>query len=269
MVIDCMDYKPPQDIFIDKVLVQGDTTTAFSFGLWAFYHKIPVYHLEAGLRTKNKWEPYPEEINRRLLSQLATYHLCSSQNSVENLKREGIQENIHFVGQTGLDLLHNLNITYEKQIIITMHRRENWDDMKQWFIQLEECAKYYTDYTFIFPIHWNPNIRAVANNIFKTVNVVEPMEHTQMMKELAKCSLIITDSGGLQEEGSFLQKKIIVCRKETERPEVLNYYSVLCKQPHQLIGLVIQQLKEITPKQKIYPYGNGKAYKKVIQLLLK
>lgn len=267
MVIDCMDYSPPKKI--DKVLVQGDTTTAFSFGLWAFYNKIPVYHLEAGLRTINKWEPYPEEINRRLLSQIATYHLCSSQNSVDNLSREGIRENVYLVGQTGLDLLSDLDITYEKRIIITMHRRENWNDMKQWFSQLEECAKNFPEYKFIFPIHWNPNIRTVANEIIKTIHIVEPMEHNQMRQELAKCSLIITDSGGLQEEGSFLQKKIIVCRKETERPEVLGYYSVLCGNPESLLKLVKQQLNEIIPNMPIYPYGNGKAYEKVIELFEK
>lgn len=265
MTIDCMNYTP--SVKIDKIIVQGDTTTAFSFGLWAFYHKIPVYHLEAGLRTTYKWEPYPEEINRRMISQLATYHLCSSRNAVENLKKEGIVQNVHLVGQTGLDLLHGISITYEKLVIITMHRRENWDNIENWFVSLENCATQFVDYTFLFPVHWNPKIREIAHRVCKKVKIVDPMNHGEMIKNIAKCSLIITDSGGLQEEGSFLQKKIIVCRKETERPEVLGFYSTLCPEHHSLLNKVNECLHDPVPHDQIYPYGDGEAYKNVIDIL--
>jgi UDP-N-acetylglucosamine 2-epimerase len=212
----------PEHVFegITYILVQGDTTSVVGLALAGLHRNIPVIHLEAGLRTYDTQNPYPEENNRRIVSSIATIHLCPTFRNEENLIYENIAENIFVVGNTGLDNLLEVKdkCTYEKKILVTLHRRENHHWMDQWFTELNTLAQKYPEYEFIIPLHPNPNVQK-HKALLTNVKVVDPMEHSELIDLLTKCSLVITDSGGLQEECSFLNKKCLVCRKVTERPE--------------------------------------------------
>ena len=242
---------------IDSVMVQGDTTSAFATALAAFHRKIPVAHLEAGLRTYDKYSPYPEEFNRRAISSLADIHFVPTQVAADNLQREGFKEQIHLVGNTVLDNLSHLKTYDSDTVIVTLHRREKHSQIKEWFEEINRLAKKNPHLQFIFPIHPNPMVKKYEN-LLTSVVVYPPMEHEEFISRLARCKYIITDSGGIQEEAAFLKKPCIVCRDFTERAEGLGSFSILCKTPAELEPSLLWAAK--TDLQGLTcPYGDGKS----------
>lgn len=248
---------------VSSVLVQGDTTSAFSIALAAFHRKIKIIHLEAGLRTYNRFHPYPEEFNRRSISAMADIHLCPTQLTLDNLLKEGITEGVYLVGNTVLDNLIYISPTYENKVLVTLHRRENHDIMEQWFEKIDSIAKKYSDLEFILPIHPNPNVQK-HKHLLKYVKVVEPMKYDECIEYLAKCKLVITDSGGIQEESSFLKKKCIVCREHTERSESVGTFSTLVN-PNNIEEIFDKLIKDYKIDIQC-PYGDGKSSKKIIDI---
>lgn len=256
-----------EDMVFTHVLVQGDTTSAMAVALSAFHHKKKVIHLEAGLRTYDKENPFPEEVNRRIISEIAEIHLCPTLDSMINLRSEKISKNVHVVGNTGLDNLleYKERCEYGDIILVTLHRRENHEIMDRWFTEINNIAKNYPYFQFILPLHPNPDVQK-HKNILSNVNVIEPLDHKALLELLIKTRLVITDSGGLQEECSFLNKKCLVCRKETERPETLGLSSYLIKEPHQLGDTFEDHINDYEINIKS-PYGDGQSAKKIIDLL--
>jgi len=250
---------------IDYVMVQGDTSTACAIALSAFNHGKKIIHLEAGLRSQNLKDPYPEEMNRQVIGRLADIHLCPTEFNKENLLKENVSGKIYVVGNTGLDNILKEGCEYGNQVLITMHRRDNHEIMDKWFEAIEKIANKYPEIEFMIPLHPNPNVQK-HKGIFKKVKVVEPMQHSDMIDYIKKCKFVISDSGGLQEECSYLNKKIIVCRKTTERPESVGTHSFMCGEPELLEQLVY----EINNNYKVdaeCPYGNGKSWIKICDIL--
>ena len=250
---------------IKTVIVQGDTTSAFSVALAAFHRKIKIIHLEAGLRTYDFENPYPEEGNRQLIARLADIHLCPTETNSNNLLAENVRGKIYVVGNTVLDNLVELDTEYGDEIIITMHRRENHKIIPQWFSEIEKLAEAYPQYNFVLPIHPNPNV-IKHKNLLSKVKVIEPLGYNEFIHRLAKSRMIITDSGGIQEESSFLKKKVIVCRKETERVEVLGKFSFLCEKPEDLSEMFAVLSEDYVPVGDC-PYGDGRAAKKIFDVV--
>ena len=250
---------------IDSVMVQGDTTSAFAIALAAFHRKIKVIHLEAGLRTYDKQQPYPEEFNRQAISRIADLHLCPTETSKRNLTNEKTEGRIEVTGNTVLDNLRSLKPEYTNKVVVTMHRRENHQDLQQWFEQIDNLAKENQDLEFIIPLHPNPAVQK-HKSLFKYVKVVKPMEYNEFTDLLAKSRFVITDSGGLQEETSFLQKKCIVCRKKTERLEGVNTFAFMCFEPKGLKGVFDEVNFNHVPIGDC-PYGDGYAAEKILEIL--
>jgi len=250
---------------IDYVLVQGDTSTACAIALSAFNNSIKIIHLEAGLRSNNLKDPFPEEMNRQVISRLADIHLCPTEFNKDNLLKENISGKIYVVGNTGLDNISKNDCKYDNKVLITMHRRDNHHNMDKWFEELEKIANIYLDIEFIIPLHPNPNVQK-HKHIFKKIKIVEPMSHDNLIEYVKKCKFVISDSGGLQEECSYLNKKIIVCRKTTERPESIGIHSFMCGDPELLVNLV-DKINKNSEVNEICPYGNGKSWKTILKLL--
>lgn len=250
---------------ITHVLVQGDTATAFAVALAAFNRGIKVIHLEAGLRTYDKDNPYPEESYRQFISRITDVHLCPTTQNYINLKNEKVTGEIHIVGNTVLDNLDKSNVSYDNLVLITLHRRENHKDIEKWFEVIESLSTKYPDIKFILPIHPNPNV-SKHKSIFKNVNVVNPLSHNEFIELLKKCKLIISDSGGIQEEASFFNKKVIVCRKITERTESLNIHSFLCPSYLNLESMFDDLINDYQVDKKC-PYGDGNSTSKILKIL--
>ena len=255
------------DISPNYVLVQGDTATAFSIAIASKNQKIKVIHLEAGLRTYDYDNPYPEEMYRQLISRITDIHLCPTENNKENLLSEKVRGEIYVVGNTVLDNLNKENIEYSNVIPITLHRRENHDEIDIWFKKIDELAKENKNLRFILPIHPNPNV-IKFKNLLECVEVVSPMNHDEFIEILKKCKFIISDSGGIQEEASFLNKKVIVCRKITERTESLGKSSFLCKEPKDLKSIFNQVNNDYILDYES-PYGDGKSSERILEILKK
>lgn len=255
------------DSSITHVLVQGDTTSAVAVAMAAFHSKAKVIHLEAGLRTYDKENPFPEEVNRRIISEIADIHFCPTYDSEENLMFEQVQGKTYVVGNTALDSIveYKNKCEYGDTILVTMHRRENHHIMDQWFIKLNELAIKYPYYRFVLPIHPNPNVQRYKY-LLPNIEVIEPLNHGDLLNLLIKCKLVITDSGGLQEECSFLNKKCLVCRKTTERPEALGYSSFLVEEPNQLQEIFEEHINNYIVDFEC-PYGDGKSAEKIINIL--
>jgi UDP-N-acetylglucosamine 2-epimerase len=254
---------------ITSVMVQGDTTSAFAVGLAAFHRKIDVIHLEAGLRTWDMDNPYPEEFNRQALSRLATTHLCPTDVSAANLKKENVLNGVHVVGNTVLDNIRDVESVYGNTVLVTLHRRENHAMMDKWFSELENIAKDHPEYEFVIPLHPNPNVQQYKH-LLQTVKVVEPLGHPEFIRMIANCRFIITDSGGIQEEASFLRKKCIVCRKTTERVEGMGVFAYMCPSPSQLrehFDFVNRDDNHIPDIEEECPYGDGFAAEKIYGVL--
>ena len=250
---------------VDSVLVQGDTTSVFAIALGAFHRGIKIVHLEAGLRTYNKENPYPEEFNRRAVSCMADIHLCPTQEAAGNLKKEQVDGKIFVVGNTVLDHLVDTSVSYGNNIVVTLHRRENHKIMHSWFLAIDEIAAEYPQYNFILPIHPNPNVKK-HKDLLKNVQVVNPMEHGEFVNLLANCRLVVTDSGGLQEESSFLRKKCIVCRDFTERVEGMGTFSFTAT-PDTLWDVFEFLIDDYIPVGEC-PYGDGRSANKIRNILV-
>ena len=252
---------------IDSVMVQGDTTSAFAIALAAFHRNIKVIHLEAGLRTYDLNHPYPEEFNRQAISRIADINLCPTEISYANLLDEKVSGKAFVVGNTVLDNLVGVDVSYSNNIIVTMHRRENHYWIDQWFGVIDNIAAKNPDLNFILPLHPNPNV-AKHRGILKHVSVIEPVPYGEFMKMLAECKFAITDSGGLQEEMAFFNKMCIVCRKETERKMGLGVFSHLCHEPvdlHELFQAVNRDYRSV--EGLACPYGDGNSSERIVQIL--
>jgi UDP-N-acetylglucosamine 2-epimerase (non-hydrolysing) len=243
------------------ILVQGDTAVAFAAAISAFHKKIKIIHLEAGLRTYDLDNPWPEEGYRKMIDSIANIALCPSINSAQNLINEKFTGQIEIVGNTSIDAINNYQLTptIGNTVIVTLHRRENWSQIKSFFETIEKLSTIHTNLTFILPIHPNPEIKKLSE-LFKNVQVINPLPHIEMCKLLAECNCIISDSGGIQEEASFLGKRVFCCRKVTERSELINDYIVYTPTPEFLLSLFIPQTS-LLPSSTIY--GKGHAYLKI------
>jgi len=252
---------------ITYVLVQGDTTSVVGLALSSLHRKIKVIHLEAGLRTYDTMNPYPEENNRRIVSTIATIHLCPTKQNANNLYSEGISQNVFIVGNTVLDNLidHKEKCEYTNKILITMHRRENHDKIDLWFTEINELAKRYPGLEFILPIHPNPNVQKYKS-LLTNITVIDPLAHDDLLELLVKTRLVVTDSGGIQEECSFFNKKCLVCRKVTERPESVGITSFLVEEPEHLKEIFKNHVENYVVDVES-PYGDGKSAVKICEIL--
>ena len=268
----CMNL--PEEWFdgITYMLVQGDTTSVVGLALAALHRKIKLIHLEAGLRTYDTENPYPEENNRMIVSTIADIHLCPTENNKENLLKENIPANkIYVVGNTVLDNLikYKDKVSYDNKILITLHRRENHHWMDQWFKEVNDLAKEYKGFEFILPLHPNPDVQK-HKNILTNVTVIKPLTHDELLNVLITTKLVITDSGGLQEECSFFNKNCLVCRKVTERPESLGLTSFLIDTPINLKDKFSYFLDNFNiSESNTCPYGDGKSSEKICDILSK
>ena len=266
VVSDCLLQFPDGDF--DTVLVQGDTVSAFACALAAFHRGKKICHLEAGLRTYDLKHPYPEESYRQMISRISDTNLCPTALSKGNLLNELASGDSHVVGNTVLDnlLTYRDKCEYTNKILVTLHRRENHLLIHNWFEKINNLAKKYSDLEFILPIHPNPKVRK-HKNLLSYVNVVDPLEHSALLDILVKCKLVISDSGGLQEESSFLKKKIIVCRKTTERPEGKKSGQLsICESPDDLHG-IFEELIYNYEVDGDCPYGDGLSSLKIAKIL--
>ena len=250
---------------VTHVLVQGDTTTAMSVALSAFHHKKTVIHMEAGLRTYDDDNPWPEEANRRIISQVASIHLCPTLVNSCNLQTEGVNGDIYVTGNTSIDNLKKYkgDCKYGNTVIVTMHRRENQPLMKEWFTEIDKLALWFPGLRFVLPIHPNPEIRKFTS-ILKHVNVIDPLPHSEMLDLLTQARMVITDSGGIQEECSYFNKLCFVCRKKTERPEAES--TIMVRRPQDLHDLFLDNFRNYKLDLPC-PYGDGNAAKEVYRIL--
>lgn len=269
IIQNCMNL--PDEWFegITHVLVQGDTTSVIGLALAAMHRKISLIHLEAGLRTYDYENPFPEENNRRIVSTIAKIHLCPTELNKTNLENEMILGDIHVVGNTVLDnlLQYKKKCEYTNKVLVTLHRRENHDLIDEWFSEINNLSLIYPDLEFILPIHPNPNVQKYKH-LLTNVKVIEPLPHDELLELLVKTKMVITDSGGLQEECSFFNKKCLVCREITERPESINLTSFMVKKPEHLKGKFDSEIKNYETNFES-PYGDGTSAKKIIKILKK
>lgn len=281
----------------DLVLVHGDTTTTMATSIAAFYMKIPIGHVEAGLRTYNKLSPFPEEINRQITTRLAKFHFVPTSRAKANLLNEKIPENnIYVTGNTVIDALlsvidkakqtsypdHLLNqmpfLTLDttqspRIILVTGHRRENFGiGFEKICKAIREIAENNPEVHIIYPLHLNPNVREPVNRIISNIDnihLTDPMDYLSFIKLMDACYLILTDSGGIQEEAPSLGKPVLVMRDTTERPEAIEAGTVkLVGSDKQKIVSEVCDLLENTDKYKLMsqahnPYGDGKACEKI------
>lgn len=277
------------------LLVQGDTTTTFAASLAAFYLKIPVGHVEAGLRTWNKFNPFPEEINRQLTTRLADYHFAPTEWGRRNLLAEGVHPgSIHVTGNTVIDALlmivdpdyafadaplNAIDFRNRKVILLTAHRRENFGEpMRDVFLACREIVEAHPDVELVYPVHPNPNVQASAREILAgvpRVHLIEPMDYRPFVQLMNKCYMILTDSGGVQEEAPSLGKPVLVLRKTTERPEAIEAGT------GRLVGtdreLIVKEAARLLTDEAAYtdmsnqinPYGDGRAAERIVDVLLK
>ncbi|MEN2984998.1 MAG: UDP-N-acetylglucosamine 2-epimerase (non-hydrolyzing) [Dictyoglomaceae bacterium] len=274
----------------DMILVHGDTTTTFSASLSAFYKKIPIAHVEAGLRTYNKYQPYPEEMNRRLTGVLADLHFAPTKTAKENLLKENVpKENIFITGNTVIDTFlytyknlgdfrpRNINLLDGKMILVTAHRRENWGEpLKNIALALKEILENFPDVYIVFPMHPNPIIRKAFLPILgdsKRAILTSPVDYRTMVYLIANSYIILSDSGGIQEEAPSLGKPVLVLREVTERPEAVKAGTV------KLVGTnkdnIVKELSELLENEESYkkmssainPYGDGKASLRIVEIL--
>ncbi len=278
----------------DLVLVHGDTTTTFAGSLASFYQQIPVGHVEAGLRTDNKYAPFPEEINRRLTGVLADWHFAPTPTARESLLHEGVDPSRIFVtGNTVIDALfatlhrdcdlaryHELDrVDFSRRVLlVTSHRRENLGEpMREIFLSLREIVYDYPEIEAVFPVHKNPLVRSVAEEILggiPRVHLIEPLDYHPFIHLMNRSYLILTDSGGLQEEAPALGKPVLVLRDTTERPEAVEAGTVF------LAGTSGKEIYEKTAAllddEDLYrqmagavnPYGDGRASRRIARAIL-
>ena len=255
----------------DIIIIQGDTTTAWALAQMAFYNGIKIAHVEAGLRTFDLENPYPEELNRTLITQVAYLNFAPTKHAYDNLINFEAK-NVHLVGNTIVDAVNyfkaSLGLHEDKsnKVLVTLHRRENHKIMGQLFDELQVVSEKNPELELIFPIHPNPEVRKHKSRLkAKNIHVIPPIGYPEMLTLISQALFIISDSGGIQEEATCFNKKVIVVRKKTERPETIEIGL------GQLAGKNIQNFIEWanTPPPQVTksPYGDGNAAKKLVQIL--
>ena len=274
----------------DMVLVHGDTTTTFAGALAAFYNGTTIGHLEAGLRTYNKFSPYPEEMNRQMVSVLADMHFAPTEESRQNLLREAKKKNIYVTGNTAIDALKlTIKEDYknskiddfnknERIILLTSHRRENiGTPMENIFKAVKKIAEEYEDVKVIYPVHKNPKVREIVNRILAgnpRIKLIEPLDVIDFHNLMNKSYLILTDSGGIQEEAPSLGKPVLVLRDTTERPEgvqkgTLKLVGTNEEEIYKQTKLLLDNKEEYNKMAKATnPYGDGFASKKIVDAII-
>ena len=281
------EFKP------DLILVQGDTTTVFTGALAAFYHQVKIGHVEAGLRSGNLYSPYPEEANRMLTGVLTNFHFAPTKNSKANLLREGYDESKIFItGNTSIDALkwvidndykfdddtiNNIDFEHKKVILLTSHRRENiGEPMENIFSAVRDIVNENSDVEVIYPMHLNPKVREIAEKILggmKRVHLTEPLDYLPFTNLMSKCYMVVTDSGGIQEEAPSLGKPVLVVRKETERPEGIEagtakLAGVDRKTIYEYLDILINNNEEYKKMANaVNPYGDGKAAQYIVEAI--
>ena len=279
----------------DVVLVQGDTTTTFCGALAAFYNRVKVGHVEAGLRTANKYAPFPEEINRRLTTQLADYHFPPTEFARSALINEGIKEDsIYVTGNTVIDALlwiqakvrektPELPIALEgaldgqRIVLVTGHRRESFGKgFENICLAIREVADQFEDVLFVYPVHLNPNVQEPVNRILvghKRIHLIEPLTYAPFVWLMDRATIVLTDSGGVQEEAPSLGKPVLVMRETTERPEGIDAGNAILVGTQKksivthLADLLDHQDKREAMAKVSNPYGDGQAAKRIVDIL--
>ena len=272
----------------DLILVHGDTSTTFAGALAAFYHKVPVGHVEAGLRTYDVYSPFPEEMNRTLVGDIAALHFSPTLANAENLRKEAVKGEIFITGNTvidamattvqpqfrfQLDELNALDFANKRIIALTCHRRENYGKpMEDIFRAVRHIAETYEDVELVYPVHLSPAVRECAQKYLggvDRIHLIEPLDVEQMHNLMARCHFVMTDSGGLQEEAPALGKPVLVLRRETERPEAIAAGTV------KLAGVeyedILRLAKELLDDPAVFdamakavnPYGDGHACERI------
>lgn len=257
-----------KEISPDLLIVQGDTSTVLSSAIVAFNLGIKIGHVEAGLRTHNLTNPFPEEGNRQLVSRIANFNWAPTQQSCDNLKNEGIN-NYHLVGNTVIDTCSNFNheITYGNKILVTLHRRENFGSpLEKMIKEIEYLASQNRNLEFIFPMHPNPNVQQYKS-ILKHVKVIPPLSYPEIVKLISQVKFVISDSGGIQEECAAFNKKILVCRKNTERPEGVE--AGFAKLVYDDIINNFSWANDSPIWEGKNPYGDGKTSEKIASDIIK
>ena len=272
----------------DLVLVHGDTSTTFAGALAAFYHQIPVGHVEAGLRTYDKWSPFPEEMNRKMVGSIADLHFCPTVSNEANLAKENITTGVFRTGNTvidalqttvvdnftfGEDILNKLDYKNRKVILVTCHRRENYGQpMTNIMTALRRIADANPDCELVYPVHLSPVVQEVARKHLsghERIHLIAPLSVDEMHNLMARCYMVMTDSGGLQEEAPALGKPVLVMRKETERPEAVEAGTVRLAGVEEedifSMGCELLQNRESYDKMAhaVNPYGDGQACRRI------
>jgi UDP-N-acetylglucosamine 2-epimerase (non-hydrolysing) len=270
------------------ILVHGDTSTTFAGALSAFYHQVPVGHVEAGLRTYDKYSPFPEEMNRKLVSAIADLYFCPTRNNKENLLKEGITEGLFVTGNTVIDALkttvqreyhfsteelNHLPYGEKKVILVTCHRRENYGEpMKNIMLALRQIAEENPDVELVYPVHLSPVVREAVDTYLRgapRVHLIDPLPADEMHNLMERSFLVLTDSGGLQEEAPALGKPVLVMRRETERPEAVAAGTVkLCGVVQDDIVTMAERLIRDSEAygrmaHAVNPYGDGHACRRI------
>lgn len=281
--------KTIKEVRPDLVLVQGDTTTGMASALASFYQRVPVGHIEAGLRTNDRYNPFPEEINRRVISVLSTYNFAPTKKAVESLLNEGIcKESIFLTGNTIVDALQTIikkkkRIHFDfplnryKLILVTAHRRENFGrPLENICAALKEITRRNPDVEIVYPVHLNPNVKEVVYRMLcqeERIHLVPPVEYCELVYLLDRSYLVLTDSGGIQEEAPALGKPVLVLRKETERPEGVeaSVAKVIGTDTERIINetelLLRNKEAYIKMARATNPYGDGYAAERIIEIL--
>ena len=277
----------------DMILVHGDTSTTFAGALSAFYHQVRVGHVEAGLRTYDKYSPYPEEMNRKLVTQIADLYFCPTKSNRDNLAREGVTEGVFVTGNTVIDalkttvrkdyhfttdVLNQLDYEGKKIVLVTCHRRENYGEpMKNIMLALKTIAEQNEDAELVYPVHLSPVVREAVDKFLRgtpRVHLIDPLPADEMHNLMARAYMVMTDSGGLQEEAPALGKPVLVLRRETERPEAVEAGTV------KLAGVeyddIVRLGNELLRDKDAYaamahavnPYGDGNACARIADAIL-
>ena len=283
-----------EDVRPDVVLVQGDTTTAMAAALASFYRRIPVGHVEAGLRTKDRYNPFPEEINRRVVGVVADLHFAPTIWARDNLLREGIcLESIVVTGNPVIDALHWVaelpydpragvlaEVPWDRRVLlVTVHRRENFGEPLRNICQalLEIAARYGDEIRIVYPVHLNPNVQGPIYRLLDgvpNITLLPPLDYLSFIHLLKRCYLVLTDSGGIQEEAPGLGKPVLVLRQVTERPEAVaeGIVRVVGVKREQIVAETVRlwEDKEEYEKmtQAVNPYGDGRASARILRSLL-
>lgn len=272
----------------DMILVHGDTSTTFAGALAAFYHQVPVGHVEAGLRTWDKYSPFPEEMNRTMVGDIAELHFSPTKSNADNLRREAIGGKIFITGNTAIDAmgytvkkdyvfaddtLNHLDFENRRIIVVTCHRRENYGEpMENIMKAIAEVVRLHPDVDVVYPVHLSPVVRECAAKYLggkDRIYLIDPVDVQEMHNLIARCYMVMTDSGGLQEEAPALGKPVLVMRKETERPEAVAAGTA------KLAGVcyddILAMANELLDSNEAYaamakavnPYGDGQACRRI------